>query len=112
MTQQPIFHVKEGNDQQVWLDNFLLQEITIKEKEKTKIVFDNAALQDVASSPSDSILLINKTSTNKSFSIPTAYETLLNQGGQIELAPFKSAILIKKNNVQSGSSMPWLMLLL
>ena len=109
MTQKPIFHVRAGDDQQVWLDNFVLQEVTIKAKEKSKIVFYNDALQATSS---DSVLLVNKTSANRSFAIPTAYEALAGQSDIIELAPFRSAILVRKAHEKSTISMPWLMLLL
>ncbi|WP_420209191.1 NosD domain-containing protein [Candidatus Electronema sp. JC] len=111
MSEQPIFHVKDGNDQQIWIDNFVLQEVMVQPKEKTKIVFDNAALHGIQS---DSVLLVNKTFASKTCTVPTGYATLSGQQGSVTLAPFKSAVLIRAETQPpsaQSSAMPWLLLL-
>ncbi|MDM8536759.1 hypothetical protein QUF70_08405, partial [Desulfobacterales bacterium HSG17] len=92
LTEKPIFSVKDGDDRQLWIDNFKLQEVEIIQKEQTKIVFDNEGLKGISS---DSALLVNKTFANKSFSIPGNYETLDGKVGNIPVEPFKSKIIVK-----------------
>ena len=92
LTVAPIFLLKDGDDQQLWIDNFKLQEVEAQQKEKTKIVFDNEGLKGISS---DSALIVNKTDESKSFSIPGNYETLDKQGGDMVLEPFKSEIIVK-----------------
>ncbi|MDM8521899.1 right-handed parallel beta-helix repeat-containing protein [Desulfococcaceae bacterium HSG8] len=92
LTVAPIFLLKDGDDQQLWIDNFKFQEVEAQQKEKTKIVFDNEGLKGISS---DSALIVNKTDESKSFSIPGNYETLDKQGGDMVLEPFKSEIIVK-----------------
>ncbi len=96
LTEKP---VKSGDDQQLWIDNFKLQEVEVQEKEKTKIVFDNEGLKGIAS---DSALIVNKTDESKSFSIPGNYETLDRQSGDMVLGPFSSAIIVKTGDAETG----------
>ena len=112
MSQQPIFHVRDGSDQQVWIDNFILQEVRTAPKEKTKVIFDNAALTGLQS---DSALLINKTSASKSYTLPEKYTTLNGKTGVINIAPFQSTVIIYTGAQppvhESTRAMPWLLLL-
>ncbi len=113
MSQKPIFHVRDGNDQKVWIDNFVLQEVLTVPKEKTKVIFDNAALTGLQS---DSALLVNKTSASKAYILPTEYATLNSRTGTVTIAPFKSTVIVRGGGEQpplpvGRSSMPWLLLL-
>jgi parallel beta-helix repeat protein len=110
MTHRPIFHVKDGDDQQLWIDNFVLQEVEVQPKQKTAVVFDNSALQDIQS---DSALLVNKTFSVQSFNLPRNYTALNGQQGQIQLDPFRSAVIVRTDRMRSQAViMPWLILLL
>jgi hypothetical protein len=73
------------------------------------VVFGNAGLQGIQS---DSALLVNKTFAAQPFTLPNNYETLSGQAGEIELTPFRSAVIVRTGGEKSAVIMPWLMLLL